>query len=70
MSAFHLSGDSTGPRSSGDIRSEPQPRAKVQGQATTPSLSLVLVLLSDQDFGVEWTGSEKRERCVEGGLIV
>jgi hypothetical protein len=40
VSAFLLSGPSTGPRSSGDVRSEPQPRAKVQGQATTQSLSL------------------------------
>ena len=29
----------------------------------------MLVLLLAQDFGVEWAGSERRERCVEGGLI-
>jgi hypothetical protein len=45
VSAFHLSGPSTGPRSSADVRSEPQPRAKMQGQATTPSL-----------FRVQWNG--------------
>ncbi len=29
----------------------------------------MLVLLLAQDFGVEWAGSERRERCVEGCLI-
>jgi len=38
VSAFLLSRASTGPRSSGDVRSDPQPRAEVEGQPTTPSL--------------------------------
>jgi hypothetical protein len=39
VSTFLLSGTATGPRSSGDVRSDPQPHAEVQGQGTIPSLS-------------------------------
>ena len=50
LSQFQLSFTATSrwvPAPSGNVRSEPQPRAKVQGQATTPSLfpDLICVIL-------------------------
>ena len=66
-----------GSRSFGDIRSEPQPRAEVQGQVTTPPLSPMFVpKLSGIDYAwslqasAEWENRKISGRSnVVGGRL-